>query len=454
MTTTPVRTTPSPYASVPPLVGTVVMMLAFTLGCGRNAGEEAASVRKLDSIPSDRIEIPASVRRHLGIEFTKVESREVESVLRIPGRFELLPDARRERRAPTDGRVEMLVSELETVVPGTPLFRISGGGWLDLEERITKATDRLDSMAPLQEAHGRREKVLTERVTLWKQRLQQLDRLREDGRDEAIALMQARTTIIEAESQLAEVRQEDARLTADRTILRTELESLLARRNRIRRVSGCLDAAGGLLVCAMVEGVIEEIVAPPGTLVTEGDPILTLIQPDRVRIRARMLQSDLPFVTDGLPARITAPSAVSEQALESMPATVTLSPTADPDGRTIDLLARPERLANWARPGLGISLEVILQGGRIELAIPERAIVTAAGVPILFRRDPANPDLAIRIDADLGRSDGRWVEILSGVAEGDEVVVEGQDQLLLASGERPQAAGHFHADGTFHAEDH
>lgn len=455
MTTTPARTTPSLSTSVPPLVGTLVMVLAFTLGCGRDAVKESASGRKTDPVPTDRIDIPDPVRRHLGIEFTKVESREVESVLRIPGRFELLPDARRDHRAPIDGRVEILVSELDPVIPGTPLFRLSGPGWLDLEERIAKTSHRLDSMAPLREARRQREQVLVERVALWERRLEQLGRLPENGVEDASATTQARIAINEAKAGLADVLDEDAELTANQSILRTELASLLARRDQIRGVSECPDDdQGGLLVCAAVEGVIEKIVAPPGTYVTEADPILTLIQPDRIRVRARMLQSDLPFVSDGLPARIAAPSATSETALQSMPATVRLSPTADPDGRTIDLLARPAGLADWARAGLGVSLEVIREGGRIELAVPERAIVTAGGVPILFRRDPADPNRAIRIEADLGRSDGRWIEILSGVAEGDEIIITGQDQLLLASGGRRPATGHFHADGTFHAEDH
>jgi hypothetical protein len=58
------------------------------------------------------------------------------------------------------------------------------------------------------------------------------------------------------------------------------------------------------------------------------------------------------------------------------------------------------------------------------------------------------------MEADLGIGDGKWVVVKSGVKEGDEVVLDGVYELKLASGGQggPDAGGHFHADGTFHAE--
>jgi multidrug efflux pump subunit AcrA (membrane-fusion protein) len=72
---------------------------------------------------------------------------------------------------------------------------------------------------------------------------------------------------------------------------------------------------------------------------------------------------------------------------------------------------------------------------------------------LIFRRDPKNPDQVIRLDADLGVNDGRWVVINSGLREGDEVVLDGVYELVL-SGSGQAKGGHFHADGTWHADDH
>ena len=89
-----------------------------------------------------------------------------------------------------------------------------------------------------------------------------------------------------------------------------------------------------------------------------------------------------------------------------------------------------------------------------ELAIPLAAVGRDGAKPVVFRRDPANADKAIRLEADLGVSDGRWIAVLSGMKEGDEVVVGGNYQLMLSmSGSMPKG-GHFHADGTYHEGDH
>ena len=70
---------------------------------------------------------------------------------------------------------------------------------------------------------------------------------------------------------------------------------------------------------------------------------------------------------------------------------------------------------------------------------------------MLFRRDPKDPDQVIRLGADLGLSDGRWVEVKSGLRDGDAVVLAGAYELMLASSGAATKGGHFHADGTFHA---
>ena len=89
-----------------------------------------------------------------------------------------------------------------------------------------------------------------------------------------------------------------------------------------------------------------------------------------------------------------------------------------------------------------------------ELAIPLAAVQRDGLTPVIFRRAPDNPNEAIRIDGDLGIDDGRWVVVLSGLRDGDEVVLDGGFQLMLATSGQIQQGGHFHSDGTFHAEDH
>ena len=106
-------------------------------------------------------------------------------------------------------------------------------------------------------------------------------------------------------------------------------------------------------------------------------------------------------------------------------------------------------------PRPAMFVEIVTAGGeRPELAIPSGCVLPDGLDRVFFRRDPGDPDKVIRVVADLGRDDGRWVEVKSGVTDGDEVVAAGAFELVLASSAGASKAGHFHADGTFHQEDH
>ena len=120
------------------------------------------------------------------------------------------------------------------------------------------------------------------------------------------------------------------------------------------------------------------------------------------------------------------------------------------------LLATPEELAPWIRPGVSAFLEIVVESTEAPaLAIPRSAIVQDGLTHVFFRRDPRDPNKAIRVEADMGVSDGRWVVLHSGVMRGDEVVLAGVYELKLATEQRDATAqgGHVHADGSSH-DDH
>jgi multidrug efflux pump subunit AcrA (membrane-fusion protein) len=174
------------------------------------------------------------------------------------------------------------------------------------------------------------------------------------------------------------------------------------------------------------------------------------------------LQSDLPRLSSGQTASV-APAQALDQSDASEPSatfsgTLTLAPTADADRRTIDLVLSPSEASSppaWAKAGVSAFLEVVTQGDeRDELAIPLKCVARDGTAAIIFRRDPADPNKANRMEADLGLDDGRWVAIKSGVAEGNEIVLDGVYQLMVATSGSITKGGHFHPDGTFHEGDH
>ena len=409
--------------------------------------------------PTNRVDIPDAVRRNLGITFSRVEPRNVERVLRVPGRFELLPTARREYRAPLDGTVELLVQPQQTVEAGTPLYRLRSAEWQRLVQDAAAARARVESMVPMKAALDSQELSQRERLKVWQERLAQLERIREAGGGSAAQFAEARTQFSAAQAELAAVSVRMAEIESAHRVAEADLAARDAQVKMIRDAAGCGDATrdavpGDLVVCASMPGRVELIAVTQGGRVDASAVVASTVNPDGVWFRARALQSDLGRLSDGMRAAVAPPSGGSLESQPSIAGALKVGATADADGRTIDLYMMPEGGATWARAGVAAALEVTLEDAPEELAIPLSAVVRDGAKPVIFRRDPANPDRAIRLDADLGPSDGRWIAVLSGVREGDEVVVAGAYQLMLSmSGSSPKG-GHFHADGTFHADDH
>lgn len=465
-----------------------VVLASLHGGCRREnpdgaavGGASSAAVEPA-AAPTNRVEIPGSVRANLGITFAKVQRREVVDVMRVPGRFELQPGARRRYAAPLDGRVELLVGQYQRVEPGRPLFLLDSPQWRamqreidDTQSAIDVAKARLESLTPLMEAHQVHEQGLREAVELWSQRVALLESVQAAGGGQAAELAEARIKLTEAKAAFGEVMEKDAELQVRRAEIESGAKAAEARLELLLRSAATvlgvpvtlavepLEVGGPprwratnlLEIRAVDAGIVDALEVTEGAWARQGEPIVEVIDPSLLRFRAAALQSDLGRLRSGLPAAIVPPQGGSVAADEAISTIVELVPNADARQRTIDLLADVNHVPTWAIPGVGAFLEIRTGGSaRPELAIPLASVVRDGTRPILFRRDPANPDRAIRLEADLGLDDGRWVAVHSGLREGDEVVLDGAYQLLLATSGSVPKGGHFHADGTFHADDH
>ena len=155
----------------------VVASLALSLTACRNdaaaedghthAGAAAAAV------PTNRIEIPPTVRNNLGITFAPVEVRQVERTIRVPGSFELSPEARREYRTMASGRVELHVAQYEDVEPGHAVYTLDSPEWRELQQRLNETELQLAqaqatsaAMGPLLAAHEAHHVELEEAVAI------------------------------------------------------------------------------------------------------------------------------------------------------------------------------------------------------------------------------------------------------------------------------------------------
>lgn len=490
----------------------LVLLLAGSLlvvglaACGGEPdGERPAPSEDLPPI-TNRIDVPPAVRRNLGITFAKVELRAVARTRRVPGHFEPLPEARQAYQATLAGQVELRVSQYQRVAPGDVLFRVDSPAWREMQHTLSErvmairsAKARLDALVPRSRAvaeHGRR---LVEQQGVWEQRVRELKALGEAGAGVRSELTGARAELAAVATALAEVREEEAELAAQRAEFESEVRGhreatpLLFAEAVGAPVSGgnggaaaahdlALARAAALVgipvpelsapvgdaqdakplwrsldridVVAREGSTVEALEVTNGAWVEVGELVLKTRVPGLVRFRASGLQADLAALADGLRAAILPPGGGAAGGGTALPGVLTISLEADPMARKIDLLVTPDAGARpgWARAGVSSEAEIVLRGtSEPALAVPQASVIQDGLSKIVFRRDPKDPDKVIRLEADVGISDGRWVVLASGVMEGDEVVHHGVYELMLASGSAKQQGGHFHADGTWHA---
>jgi len=98
----------------------------------------------------------------------------------------------------------------------------------------------------------------------------------------------------------------------------------------------------------------------------------------------------------------------------------------------------PNPTGVW-RPGLFVAATVQVEEVRVPVAVPDESVQTIDGRPVVFvpEGEAFEPRPVVT-----GRTDGEWVEIVSGLAAGERCVI--RNSFILKSELGKSAAGHDH----------
>lgn len=430
-----------------------------------NATDKADDHKKNNA--TNRIAVPPAVRDNLGITFVTVEPRPVRSTLRLPGRFELRPEARREYHVMLAGRIDLLVRQYQTVTAGDPLFHLDSPAWRKVQ------SDMVDALNSMKRSHAD--------VAVAEANLNEMTQSVAFLENRIANLASAKMRQVELESQLADKKNTVPRMHAELDAARVEFDAAHSRYEVMLGTASSLtgfpvnelDPAEAthdhvtertppwqsirrITVVAEADGVVDRLPITNRGWAEEGELVLDTVDPAILRFHADALQSDLTLFADGMSARVVPPQGGVFELQDAADGEIVVGFEAHTEERTVPIFLVTKSLPTWAKAGVTAYLEVYIKGTSSSvLAVPESAVIRDGLDDVLFRRAPGNPDEVIRLIADLGASDGRWVEIKSGVRAGDEVVLGGVYPLMLASSESgaAQKGGHFHPDGTFHGEE-
>lgn len=265
-----------------------------------------------------------------------------------------------------------------------------------------KSADEVDTLNRENSPPVRQEKAILEQA---KSNLARNQRLR----------AQQAVTDAEIDQFQAAVDVADARYASALNAVEERIATIRARKAELELARQ--DLADAVIV-APFEGAVELRTAAPGTFVSIGDPIATLVRTNPIRFRGQVPERAALKLRIGQTIEIT-----FENEKEPCPSTIArISPVLDEQTRSLTFEAELSNPEGRLRPGLFATALVQLDTDDSALAVPSRAVSEFAGVERVWKVvDGQAQEAVVRTGDRLGA----LVEILSGVEAGDLVVLDG-----------------------------
>ena len=192
-------------------------------------------------------------------------------------------------------------------------------------------------------------------------------------------------------------------------------------------------------VRAPYDGIVTARFADPGALIqiatssaTTAIPLFTIMDLDTVRIYANVPQDDSPWI---IPGKTTASVHVTELPGRSFTGTVTRSTLAlDPATRSLLIEIDLPNADHALRPGTFAQVSLGLREIPQALVVPPQAVISTQKGKSLFI---VTQGKATSVAVQTGISDGRWIEITSGLRGDEDIIVVGKRKLLEGTPVRP-----------------
>ncbi|MFL6215600.1 MAG: efflux RND transporter periplasmic adaptor subunit [Blastocatellia bacterium] len=176
-------------------------------------------------------------------------------------------------------------------------------------------------------------------------------------------------------------------------------------------------------IVAPISGVVKEKIASRGEYMQPGKSIVTIVQINPLRLKLEVPEAFAANIKIGQEVTLKVDTFADRQFKGTIRR---INPSVDEKNRSLVAEAEVKNDNALLRPGMFVRAEVVANRQGTALMIPEKAIVSLAGVNKVFVLDG---DRATERLVKLGPRDGSLVEIIEGVKLGDRVITTNADRL-------------------------
>jgi membrane fusion protein, multidrug efflux system len=180
---------------------------------------------------------------------------------------------------------------------------------------------------------------------------------------------------------------------------------------------------GDTAIVSPISGVVKEKLASRGEYMQPGKPIVTIVQINPLRLKLEVPEAFAANIKAGQEVSLK----VDTFADREFRGTVRrINPSVDEKNRSLVAEAEVKNDHALLRPGMFARAEIVSNRQGTALMVPEKAVVSLAGVNKVFVLDG---DHAAERQVKLGARDGSLVEIVEGVKLGDRIITTNADRL-------------------------
>lgn len=174
---------------------------------------------------------------------------------------------------------------------------------------------------------------------------------------------------------------------------------------------------------APFSGIVADIQVSPGENVSVGRELFTLVDIRRIKVHAKVLESEIGRMQVGreVDLRFSAyPGKVFKGKVSA------ISPLVNPEDKTCKVFVEVENPEEDIKPGMHAEVEIVAEIHKDKLLVPQDAVLTRSQRKLLF---VVEDGLAKWRYIEIGLENEDYAEILDGVKEGEQVIVEGHFTL-------------------------
>jgi len=255
----------------------------------------------------------------------------------------------------------------------------------------------------------------------------------------------AHARVLQLVSEKIESRQELEEAEAALASARARQSAVRALQSTYAAGAAGSGAAGAMELRAPITGFVASASGGPGEFAAEDQALFTILNPSQVWLEAR--------VPESAAGRISAPADAICELLdgsgrmfpirEGTGRLVSAGLVVDSATRTVPLLYELDNAEGLLMAGQTVRLHAAVASAPQALVIPESALAEEGGIFAAFVQ--VSGEKFEKRELRLGLRDGEWVQVLSGLREGERVVTKGAYAVRLASASAViPAHGHEH----------